>query len=212
MLIIVQFNTELDETEVTREDLRIWKQSNATTNRPPVMLIEIYLDMEDLTNNQSLAILDDQGKRWDVEEALASDPGVSGAGKHGQSKSEVVLERWQIQLGEPSKELSKDLPVILPRVYKNSIVLFRALLTFAKLLPAWSLAKKPSKSRSTSQTPKLKYRILEGSQFNRSPRNDPLTIPLLEGISAKGKKNDKVVEHYPFIDSLSIGSFVISRG
>ncbi|KAL8904275.1 MAG: hypothetical protein Q9207_003371 [Kuettlingeria erythrocarpa] len=197
------FNTELDETEVTREDLRIWKQSNATTNRPPVMLIEIYLDMEDLTNNQSLAILDDQGKRWDVEEALASYPGASGTGKRGQSKSEVVLERWQIQLGEPSKELSKDLPVILPRVYKNSIVLFRALLTFAKLLPAWSLAKKPSKSRSTSQIPKLKYRIVEGSQFNRSPRNDPLTIPLLEGISAQGKKIDKVVEHYPFepIDS-----------
>ncbi|KAL8762932.1 MAG: hypothetical protein Q9184_001154 [Pyrenodesmia sp. 2 TL-2023] len=197
------FNTELDETEATREDLRIWKQSNATTNRPPVMLIEIYLDTEELTNNQSLVILDDQGKRWDVEEALAPSPGASGAGKYVQSKSEVVLERWQIQLGEPSKELSKDLPVILPRVYKNSIVLFRSLLTFAKLLPAWSLAKKSSKSRSTSHIPKLKYRIVEGSQFSRSPRNDPLTTPLLEGASTKSKRIDEVVEHYPFepIDS-----------
>lgn len=203
LIIIVQFNTELDETEATREDLRIWKQSNATTNRPPVMLIEIYIDTEELTNNQSLAILDDQGKRWDVEEALASSPGVSGASKRGQSKSEVVLERWQIQLGEPSKELSKDLPVILPRVYKNSIVLFRSLLAFAKLLPAWSLAKKSSKSRSTSQIPRLKYRIVEGSQFTRSPRNDPLTTPLFEGTPTKGKRIDEIVEHYPFepIDS-----------
>lgn len=162
------------------------------------MVIEIYIDTEELTNNQSLAILDDQAKRWDVEEVLASLPGASGASKRGPSKPEMVLERWQIQLGEPSKELSKDLPVILPRVYKNSIVLFRSLLAFAKLLPAWSLAKRTPKSRSTSQTPKLKYRIVEGSQFNRSPRNDTLTIRLFDTSSAEGKRIDEVVEHYPF--------------
>ncbi|KAL8716760.1 MAG: hypothetical protein Q9225_005939 [Loekoesia sp. 1 TL-2023] len=197
------FNTELDETEVTRHDLRVWKTCNATTSRPPVMVIEIYIDTEELTNNQSLAILDDQGKRWDVEEALASSSGALDGSKRGQSKPEVVLERWQIQLGEPSKELSKDLPVILPRVYKNSIVLFRSLLAFAKLLPAWSLAKKTSKPRSTSQTPKLKYRIIEGSHFSRSSKIDPLTVRLSEGPSTKGKRSDEVVEYYPFepIDS-----------
>ncbi|KAL8832936.1 MAG: hypothetical protein Q9170_004639 [Blastenia crenularia] len=197
------FNTELDETEVTRHDLQVWKTCNATTNRPPIMVIEVYIDTEGLTNNQSLAILDDRGKRWDVEEALASSPGSSEGGKRQQSKSEVVLERWQIQLGEPSKELSKDLPVILPRVYKNSIVLFRSLLAFAKLLPAWGLAKKASKARSSSQTPKLKYRIIEGFQFSRSSKIDPLTIPLFEGSPNRGKRSDEVVEHYPFepIDS-----------
>ncbi|KAI4112552.1 MAG: hypothetical protein LQ345_006318 [Seirophora villosa] len=197
------FNTELDETEATRDDLRMWKTCNATTNRPPIMVIEIYIDISDLTNNQSLAILDDQGKRWDVEEALDFSPGVSGSSKRGQSKPEVVLERWQIQLGEPSKELSKDLPVILPRVYKNSIVLFRSLLAFAKLLPAWSLAKKTPKSRLTLQTPKLKYRIVGGSQFSRSSRYDPLTIRLFDGFPTKAKKSNEVVEHYPFepIDS-----------
>lgn len=167
------------------------------------MVIEIYIDTEELTNNQSLAILDDQGKRWDVEEALAPSPGSSDGSKHGQDKAEVVIERWQIQLGEPSKELSKDLPVILPRVYKNSIVLFRSLFTFAKLLPAWGLAKKSSKPRSTFQTPKLKYRIIEGSQFTRSSKIDPLTTPLFEGCSTQGRRSAEVVEHYPFdpIDS-----------
>ncbi|KAL9000753.1 MAG: hypothetical protein Q9188_005617 [Gyalolechia gomerana] len=192
------FNTELDETEVTRHDLRMWKTSNATTNRPPIMVIEIYIDTEELTNNQSLAILDDQGKRWDVEEALASSPSTSDGGKHGQGKAEVVLERWQIQLGEPSKELSKDLPVILPRVYKNSIVLFRSLFAFAKLLPAWGLARKSSKPRSTFQTPKLKYRIIEGSQFTRSSKTDPLTTPLFETYPTRGKRSAEIVEHYPF--------------
>ncbi|KAL9601490.1 MAG: hypothetical protein Q9179_002859 [Wetmoreana sp. 5 TL-2023] len=197
------FNTELDETEATRDDLRIWKTCNATSNRPPAMIIEIYIDTEELTYNQSLAILDDQGKRWDVEEALASSLGASGDEKGSQGKPEVVLERWQIQLGEPSKELSKDLSMILPRVYKNSIVLFRSLLAFAKLLPAWSLAKKTSKSRSTSPSPKLKYRIIEASQFRRTSKADPLTVRLFNAASANQKKRDEVVEHYPFepIDS-----------
>ncbi|KAL8733822.1 MAG: hypothetical protein Q9181_003423 [Wetmoreana brouardii] len=197
------FNTELDETEATRDDLRVWKTCNATSNRPPAMIIEIYMDTEELTNNQSLAILDDQGKRWDVEEALASSLGASGNEKGSQGKPEVVLERWQIQLGEPSKEISKDLSVILPRVYKNSIVLFRSLLAFAKLLPAWSLAKKTSKSRSTSQSPKLKYRIIEASQFRRPSKVDPLTVRLFNAPPADQKKRDEVVEHYPFepIDS-----------
>ncbi|KAL8936474.1 MAG: hypothetical protein Q9211_004172 [Gyalolechia sp. 1 TL-2023] len=197
------FNTELDETEITRHDLRLWKTSNATANRPPIMVIEIYIDTEELTNNQSLAIMDDQGKRWDVEEALASSPNAVDAGQHGQSNAEVVLERWQIQLGEPSKELSKDLPVILPRVYKNSIVLFRSLFAFAKLLPAWGLAKKSAKPRSTVQTPKLKYRIVEGSQFARSSKIDPLTTPLFESGPNRGNRSAEVVEHYPFdpIDS-----------
>ncbi|KAL8913047.1 MAG: hypothetical protein Q9172_007371 [Xanthocarpia lactea] len=192
------FNTELDETEATRDDLKVWKTCNPAINRPPTMVVEIYIDTKDLTNNQSLAILDDQGKRWDVEEALASSPGSSGDSKRGQSKPEVVLERWKIQLGEVSKELSKDLPVILPRVYKNSIVLFRSLFAFAKLLPAWSLAKKTSKSRSSSQSPKLKYRIIEGSQFHRSSPIDPLTLRLFDASSAHGHKVDEVVERYSF--------------
>ncbi|KAL8728096.1 MAG: hypothetical protein Q9166_005621 [cf. Caloplaca sp. 2 TL-2023] len=192
------FNIELDETEVTRDDLKTWKTCNFTANRPPVMVIEIYITTGDLTNNQSLAILDDQGKQWDVEETLASSPGASGDNKWGQSRPEVVLERWQIQLGEPSKELSKDLPVILPRVYKNSIVLFRSLFAYANFLPARDLAKKSSKSRSSSQSPKLKYRIIEGSQFNRSSTIDPLTVRLFDESSTKGKQVDKVVEHFPF--------------
>ncbi|KAL8884256.1 MAG: hypothetical protein Q9192_006890 [Flavoplaca navasiana] len=192
------FNTELDETEATRDDLKIWKTSNATINRPPVMVIEIYIDMQELTSKQSLAILDDQGQKWDVQEALASSPGSSGDSKRGQGRPEVVLERWQVQLGEPSKELSKDLPVILPRVYKNSIVLFRSLFAFAKLLPAWNLAKKNLKSRSPSLSPKLQYRIIEGSRFHRSSTIDPLTLRLFDASSTKGKQLDEVVEHYAF--------------
>ena len=201
-LIQVQFNTELDETEVTREDLRIWKTCNATTNRPPAMIIEVYIDTEDLTNNQSLAILDDQGRRWDVEEALASRLGSADDGTRGRGTSKLVLERWQIQLGESSRELSKDLSVILPRVYKNSIVLFRSLLAFARLLPTYNLAKRKTKSRSTAQSPKIKYQIFEASRFQQPYNTDPLTVRLFDP-SPRSRRVDEVVQHYAFnpIDS-----------
>ncbi|KAI4211530.1 MAG: hypothetical protein LQ351_005706 [Letrouitia transgressa] len=190
------FNVELDETELTRDALRVWKNCDALDNRPPVMIIETFISMEDLTNNQCLAIVDERGKRWDVEEALAPSPGSLGGGK-GLSRLEVVLERWQIQLGEPPKEVSKDLAAILPRIYKNSIVLFRSLFTSAKILPAGKLAKKALKSRQTQTSPKLRYRIIEGSQFTRPYKNDPLLIPLYDGI-AKGRAKEDVVDHFAF--------------
>lgn len=160
------------------------------------MVIETYIDTEELTNNQSLVIVDEQGRRWDVEDALNASPSSSAGGNSPLRNSEIILERWQIQLDEPSAEIPKDLGQILPRAYKNSIVLFRSLFTYAKLLPAWKLSKKLSKPRSTHSPPKLKYRIKEESPISRSSKGDPLTLPLYETTS-------RVVEDFDFdpIDS-----------
>lgn len=144
------------------------------------MVIETYIDTEELTNNQSLVIIDEQGRRWDVEEALATSPSSSAGGGRRPTSSEIMLERWQIQLDEPSVEIPKDLAQILPRTYKNSIVLFRSLFTYAKLLPAWKLSKKLSKPRSAHSHPKLKYRIREESPSDISSKGHSLTLPLYE--------------------------------
>lgn len=144
------------------------------------MIIETFIDTEDLTNNQSLVIVDEQGRRKDVEEALNSSPG-SSSGANIYARSEIIIERWQIQLGEPPAEVAKDLGIILPRIYKNSIVLFRSLFTCAKLLPAWKFGKKLFKPRVSQNSPKLKYRILDGSQMERSSKVDNLSFPLFEG-------------------------------
>ncbi len=141
------------------------------------MIIETFIDTEELTNKQSLVIVDEQGRRKDVEEALDESP-TSSAGGGGQIRPEVILERWQMQLGDASAEIDKDLTPLLPRIYKNSIVLFRSLITYAKLLPAWRFGKKLSKPRVSHNSPKLKYRILDGSQIDRSPWIDALTVPL----------------------------------
>ena len=146
------------------------------------MIIETFIDAEDLTNNQTLVLVDENGKRKDVEEALNDSP-TSSAGGSSQTRPEVILERWQIQLGTPSAEIDRDLTLILPRIYKNSIVLFRSLITYAKLLPAWRFGKKLSKPRTLNNTPKLKYRILDGSQIETSPQIDTLSVPLNDAPS-----------------------------
>ncbi|KAL8740516.1 MAG: hypothetical protein Q9190_006799 [Brigantiaea leucoxantha] len=191
------FNVELDETEITREALRTWKSSDAVDHRPPVMVIEMFISTEDLTNNQCLAIIDERGKRWDVEEALTPSSGSSEGGGSCASRLEVILERWQIQLGEPPREVFKDLAAILPRIYKNSIVLFRSLFASAKILPAGKLAKKVFKSRQTQNSPKIKYRIIEGSHFNRPSKIDPLLVPLYPRDGRRGTKED-AVDHLAF--------------
>ena len=161
-----------------------------------MMIIETYIDTEELTNNQSLVIIDEQGGRWDVEEALNISPSSSAGGGSQPARSEIILERWQIQLGENFIEISKDLGQILPRTYKNSIVLFRSLFTYAKLLPAWKLSKKLSKPRSAHSPPKLKYRIREESSTSNFSKEDSLTWPLYETTS-------HVIENFDFapIDS-----------
>jgi autophagy-related protein 13 len=143
------------------------------------MVIEIYIDIGDLTSGQSLAIVDDHGKRWDVEESLRHSTYTSSRGQPHTATSHVILERWHIELNDPTKEMPKDLGAILPRVYKNSIVLFRSLYVYAKLLPAWKL-KKQAKGRGAHGLPVLKYRIAEGSQGSNGTSIDELNMPVFE--------------------------------
>ena len=147
------------------------------------MIIESYIDTEELTNSQSLVIVDDHGKRWDVEESLKDSIESSAPVR----KPRVVLERWRIELGNCTRDVPKDLGIILPRIYKNSIVLFRSLYTFTKLLPAWKL-KKMSKARTPHVLPKIKFRISDGDQSSARAGVDELTIPLFE---SRGRVTDE---------------------
>lgn len=117
-----QFNVELDETEEYRDEIRPWKTCDYKEHRPPPLVIEVFLDTSELTPKQTLVLLDD-GKRF-------------------VSDGDVVLEQWTIELGAAPDELPPDLNVILPLVYKKSIVLFRSLYTYAAFLPAWKLKRK----------------------------------------------------------------------
>jgi autophagy-related protein 13 len=103
---------------------------------------------------------------------------------------EIVLERWRIELGEPSSRPPADLGSILPTVYKKSIVLFRSLFTYSKFLPAWKFAKRNKKLRQ-SPALQIKYRVVDGSARRDDSMLDHLTVPLSEG-------SEKVVDTYSF--------------
>ncbi|RAL16275.1 putative autophagy protein Atg13 [Aspergillus homomorphus CBS 101889] len=184
------FNVELEDTDVLREQLRIWRTCDATENRPPPLIIETYLDTKGLTNNQSLVALDEHGKRFDVLESLSSSPEGQSAAPRPAGPDDVILERWKVELGDMSDRLPTDLGSILPTVYKKSIVLFRSLFTYSKFLPVWKFARRNGRLR-THPALRIKYRILAENPDAMTSKPDRLTTPLFES-------SGKVVDTYSF--------------
>ena len=146
------------------------------------MILETYLDTSGLTSNQSLVIVDDQGKRWDVLEALNSSGGSSDGNSHPRKRnSEVILERWRIELKDPPGQQTYDFGGTLPTVYKKCIVFFRSLYATAKFVPTWRFVKALAKSGSANSLLKVDCRIMAGdAQKNRF---DALSHPLYESGS-----------------------------
>ena len=126
--------------------------------------------------------MDDQGKRWDVLEALNNSSGSSDGGSRPRKRnSEVILERWRIELKDPPGQQAYDFSGTLPTVYKKCIVFFRSLYATAKFVPAWRFVKSLAKSGSANGLLKVNCRIMAGdTQRNRF---DALTHPLYESGS-----------------------------
>lgn len=131
-----------------------------------------------MTSSQSLVVEDDQGKRWDVLEALNASTKSNDAGSRPQQRnSQVVLERWRIEL-QDIREQTYDFSSALPTIYKKCIVFFRSLYATAKFVPAWKLVKGLAKSGSAKGMLEVKCRIIHGDM--PQPRFDALTHPLYE--------------------------------
>ena len=156
----------------------MWRTCGAFQNRPPPLIIETYIDTTSLTNSQSLVIVDDQGKRWDVIEALNGSTGSSDGTRSRKRNHEVVLERWRIELKDGPGERPNDFASTLPTVYKKCIVFFRSLYSTAKFVPTWRFVKSLAKSSSSGSSLKVKCRVLIGD--TQPNKFDPLTHPLYE--------------------------------
>ena len=154
------------------------------------MIIETFIDIKDLTTKQTLMVIDEQGKSWDVEEAINSSPELVDDNDQ-TAINEVTLERWIVQVGEPARDLPPDIAPILPRTYKNSIVLFRSLYACARLLPAWVLGKRIFSTRPLPNLPKLRYRILRGQDLATRRKVDHLSVPLYVG-------HENILEKFAF--------------
>ena len=181
------------------DDLQEWKRPNLYAERPPPMVIEIYVDSAQLAQNESLVIVDENGKRTEVAEALATSADSSPRPtKHGGKFCEVVLERWTIELGNPEGYTTAELNDPLPNVYKKGVTLFRSLYTFLRYMPAWKLHKRLGRHAGSHHALKLKFRIRQGrglAERQKDTLNTPLCPP--------EQDPDNIVDHYEFYPLVS---------
>lgn len=149
------------------------------------MVIEVYLDTSRLKDNQSLVFVDEEGKRWDVLEQLNASGSSAGSNSSGASNrnTEVILERWRVELIPTGTNPTDDFGPILPTIYKKAIVYFRSLFITTRLLPGWKFASQaPAKNSHPALTPRCRIRTSEPGRDSldllRQPidgRSDPVT-------------------------------------
>jgi autophagy-related protein 13 len=141
---------ELDDTDTLRTELTPFRTATfsppPSTPHPPLIL-EVTLDTRELTPQQTLILVSSQtGLRNTVE--APSNRWLRG--------SEIVIERWRIDLLTPPKPGAPDLPV----VYKKAVVLFRSMFAQSRLLPAWRLKKRLSKVKLNNSL-RIRVRVAE---------------------------------------------------
>jgi autophagy-related protein 13 len=167
------------------------------------MIIETYIDASRLTSSQSLVVVDDHGKRWDVMEALNSSETLDEKPRkrRGQARNtEVILERWRIELKCLPDAGREDFNPVLPIVYKRAIVFFRSLFVTTRIMPCWKYSQQ-ALAKGIHPALEVKCRILTAEPEYTS--YDPLRQPLHDG--------DDVVTEYVFTDlEVPVGRFYAS--
>src|SRR5271170_5035849 len=167
----LEFHMELDETETLRSELSPFRTATfapSPPTPPPPLFLEVSLDTKDLTPNQTLILVSSQtGSRYTVE--TPQNRWLRG--------SEIVLERWCIDLVTPARMGAPDLPI----VYKKTVVLFRRVFSEARLLPVWRLKKRLSRVMLNNSL-KLRVRVVsgEGGSTGNAGRV-AISTPLMEG-------------------------------
>ncbi|KAL2149310.1 hypothetical protein VTH82DRAFT_8658 [Thermothelomyces myriococcoides] len=189
------FGLETDEIEEFRDELRLYKQSGSFENRPPPMIIETYIDASRLTSSQNLVVVDENGRRWDVLEALNS-----SQSSDQRRNTEVILERWRLEL-KCLPELPRDeFGPALPTVYKRSIVFIRSLFVMTRMMPCWKYSQQ-GPAKGIHPALEVKCRIQNAETEYRT--YDPLRQPLHDGRDA--------VTEYVFTDlEVPVGRFYAS--
>ncbi|KAI9691022.1 MAG: autophagy protein 13 [Bathelium mastoideum] len=172
------FNTTLDDAAALVDKIDLWRSANIFEERPPPLIIEIFLDTSDLTGNQTLSITDEHGKRWDACEASKQSEDSSGrsSSSRGARGTQIVLERWKLDLGDSVSSPAVEMTDSLPNIYKKSVVLFRSLYTYARLLPAWKYQRRMARKPASHNMVRLDYRVGDGGRD--SHWRDTVELPL----------------------------------
>lgn len=184
------FGITVDDTDVLKDDLSLWNSLGVTHNHAPPLFIEIYLDSAELPRNHTIVIQDERGRRWDACEALEV-PSSSGSETKLRRKknTRVVLERWKIQLVDDVDAMEQVVDEQLPAIYKKTLVMFRSMYTYARLLPAWGFGRRLAKQPASLNSLRPMYRI---------SANDPTGQPSDTLRTSLYPSADPVTQHYAF--------------
>ncbi|KAK4238464.1 putative autophagy protein [Achaetomium macrosporum] len=197
------FSIETDDIEDFRDELRVYKLSGSFENRPPPMIIETYIDASRLTSSQSLVIVDDNGKRWDVMEALNSSETSDDSPRKRRAQTrntEVILERWRVELKCLPDVEREEFGPVLPTVYKRAIIFFRSLFVTTRIMPCWKYSQQ-ALAKGIHPALEVKCRILTADPEYTT--YDPLRQPLHD--------RKDVVTEYVFTDlEVPVGRFYAS--
>jgi autophagy-related protein 13 len=170
------------------------------------MIIESYIDASSISSSQSLVVVDDNGKRWDVLEALNAedyddaDDLNATRGRRSPRNREVILERWRLELKCLPNVAREEFGPSLPTVYKRAIVFFRSLFVSTRIMPCWKYSQQ-ALAKGMHPALEVKCRVLH-AEPEYLPY-DPLRVPLVEGHDA--------VTEYVFTDlEVPVGRFYAS--
>ncbi|VBB79876.1 Putative autophagy-related protein 13 [Podospora comata] len=200
------FSIDTDDTDDFRHELRVYKTCGSFESPPPPLVIETYIDASSLNSSQSLVLIDDNGKRWDVLEALnpseTSDDGFGSRRPRAQN-TEVVLERWAIELKDLSTNGLGDFAPTLPTLYKRAIMFFRTLFVATRVTPCWKYSQQ-ALAKGVHPALQVKCRV-STAEPEYLTTYDPLRQPLHEGDGRE------VVTTYDFGDlDIPVGRFSAS--
>ncbi|AGO12090.1 AaceriAEL277Cp [[Ashbya] aceris (nom. inval.)] len=134
------------------EAVRAWTAYDGARELPP-LVIEMFLDLRRLGPQHTVVLKDQDGNPWNVCK--------------GGKKSEIMLERWLVELDVGSEESRPEEPPSAAEIYKQLVLLFRYLYTLTQLLPANELYARlhgPSSQGEVMPLINIGTRILDGSK------------------------------------------------
>ncbi|SCV04843.1 LAMI_0H19834g1_1 [Lachancea mirantina] len=144
------FNIETRDDATIEEEIKDWVSFDGQKQLQP-LVIEVFLDLRDLGPSHSVILRDQDDNPWNVCK--------------GTKKSEIMLERWLIQLEKNPKAPTEETDI--SEIYRQLVLLFRYLYTLVSLLPANDLnsrLSKPATSQQSFVSVNVKTRILDGSE------------------------------------------------
>lgn len=182
------FNIQLNSALLPKEALIDW-ESKTDSNRAqflPPLIIESYLDLRNSANaSDKLYLADDDNNDWLVVKL----------GPHKKTKSEIVLERWLVDLADVDPANIENNKQDISAIYQDCAKTLKALIKFISNQPATILRNKLELNNSNPLS--VNYRILDPSAKISSKGRIGLSkpiIPYYESASSNGRGTTHILQ------------------